>query len=176
MSKASSYELEGKDAYQNNKYAKAAKLFGQAKQEYESLNEVIKSAEMANNQSVSLLQAGKGKQALKAVLGTEELFELHGEKLQQALAIGNKAAALAAVKRVEEAETAYKKCVEILKELGEEKYISEVMNSLANLRLKDKRQYEAAASLITSLDLKGKPTLWQKFMKFLLEKIFKKAG
>jgi tetratricopeptide (TPR) repeat protein len=176
MSKTSTFELEGKEAFHSNKYAKAAKLFGQAKQEYEDLNDVVKSAEMANNQSVSFLQAGKGKQALKSVLGTEEVFELHDEKLQQALAIGNKAAALAAVKRVEEAETAYEKCVEILKELGEDQYISEVMNSLANLRFKDKRQYEAAASLISSVDLEGKPNLQQRFMRFILEKFFKKTG
>jgi tetratricopeptide (TPR) repeat protein len=173
MSKTSSYELEGKEAYQKNKYAKAAKLFGQAKQEYETINDAVKSAEMANNQSVSFLQAGKGKQALKAVLGTEEIFKQHDEILQQALALGNKAAALEAVKRVEEAETAYEQCVEILKELGEEQYLSEVMKSMADLKFKGNRKYEAAASLISSVDLEGKPNLWQRFMRFILERFFK---
>ena len=104
MSKVSSFELEGKQAYQHKKYSKAAKLFGQAQLEYQDLNELVKSAEMANNQSVALLQTGKNKKALAALSGTEEIFEQHAEKLQLALAIGNKAAALDALKRTDEAE------------------------------------------------------------------------
>ena len=176
MSKVSSFELEGKQAYQHKKYSKAAKLFGQAQLEYQDLNELVKSAEMANNQSVALLQTGKNKKALAALSGTEEIFEQHAEKLQLALAIGNKAAALDALKRTDEAEEEYERCIKYLKDLGEEQYISEVMKSLSILRLKDKRHFEAVVSLNSSLELEEKPTLRQRFVKNILEKFLNKLA
>lgn len=176
MIEQSPFEIEGKQAYQKKKYKKAAMLFKKAEEYYLAQNEIIKSAEMANNRSVVLLQAGKAEEAFQAAFGTDEIFKDHGVTLQQALAIGNIAAALEAQKRYDLAETEYERCVEILKELGEAEYLPDVMKSLSDLRLKDKRHYEAAASLKSSLEFEEKLTLKQKITKFILGKFLKRLN
>ena len=176
MTNDSSFEVEGKEACQNNKFKKAAKLFKQAREEFKEQGKFVKSAEMANNQSVSLLKAGKSKEALKAVLGTDEIFKREGKYLQQALAIGNRASALESLDQITEAEQAYEECIKLLSDLGEDQYISDVMKSLSDLKLKDKRHYEAAAALVSSVDLDEKPNLRQKISRFFLEKLFKRLN
>lgn len=174
MTEINNFEIEGKEKFQKGKYKEAAKLFNKAANEYQEKKELVKSAEMFNNQSVALLQAGKNKQAYEATLGTDEIFLKNNESLLQALAIGNKASALKELKRFEEAEKSFIECIAILEELGEQQYISDVKKSLSTLRLLDGRQIEAAATLKSSLDLKEKPTIKDKFMQSIIKKLFKK--
>ena len=63
---------EGKQEYGKGNYLAAADLFSQAAQAYTSAQDELNAAEMKNNQSVALLQAGKAKEALQATDGTED--------------------------------------------------------------------------------------------------------
>ena len=66
---------QGKKEYGQGNYAVAADLFRQAAQGYASMQDELNAAEMKNNQSVALLQAGKAKEALQATDGTETTFQ-----------------------------------------------------------------------------------------------------
>ena len=66
---------QGKQEYEKGNHASAAGFFMQAAQVYKNSQDDLNAAEMMNNQSVALLQAGKAKEALQATEGTEEIFQ-----------------------------------------------------------------------------------------------------
>jgi tetratricopeptide (TPR) repeat protein len=132
---------------------------------------------MANNQSVALLQAGEAQAALDAAAGTDAVFESEGDRLKMAMAIGNQAAALDALGRLEEAEGHYRRCAELLSQLGEEQMRAQVLQALSALQLHSGRQLEALASMQAGLDKLERPTMRQRLLKRLLSipnKIFPK--
>ena len=65
-------------------------------------------AEMSNNESVALLQAGQPGRALEAARGTDALFASASDPKRQAMALGNQAAALDALGRSDEALETYR--------------------------------------------------------------------
>ena len=95
---------DGKKEYGKGNYKAAAGLFSQAAQAYASTGNVLDAAEMRNNESVALLQAGNAGEALQAVEGTEQVFLQAGDLKRQGIAIGNRAAALEGLKKWKEAQ------------------------------------------------------------------------
>ena len=159
---------EAKSAYKKGDYAVAAQSFEAARQGYLLANDVVVAAEMANNCSVALLQAGDKDGALTAVEGTETVFLEAGDRKRQAMALGNQGAALEALGRLEEAEQAYWKSAEILKEIGEKDLRVSVMQSISALQLRTGRQLQAVASMHAGVENIDKPTPKQRFLKRLL--------
>jgi tetratricopeptide (TPR) repeat protein len=90
---------QGKQEYEQENYLAAAERFSQAAQAYALMNDERNAAEMKNNQSVALLQAGKAKEALQATEGTEEIFQKAGDVKRQGIAVSNRAAALEGMKK-----------------------------------------------------------------------------
>ena len=62
---------DAKKSYDQGKYLEAAEGFNLARNSYEAQNNPMLAAEMANNQSVALLQAGEAELSLEAVSGTD---------------------------------------------------------------------------------------------------------
>ena len=93
---ASSLEAEGQRAFREGRFAEAADAFAAAEQYFRDASDRSRAAQMANNRSVALLQAGKPRLALEAVHGTPEVFAETGEKGPRAQALGNLAAVLEA--------------------------------------------------------------------------------
>ena len=98
---------KSKKEYENGNYLAAADLFSQAAQAYASAQDALNAAEMKNNESVALLQAGKAKEALQSTEGTEEIFQKAGDIKRQGIAVSNRAAALEGLKRWSEALAEY---------------------------------------------------------------------
>jgi tetratricopeptide (TPR) repeat protein len=159
---------EAQSAYKAGDYVAAAQSFEAARQGYLSANDLVMAAEMANNVSVALLQAGDAQSALHAVEGTDIVFNEAGERKRQAMALGNRAAALEALKRSEEAEQAYWQSAQILKELGEEDLRLSVMQSISALQLRTGKQFQAVATMHSGMENLEKPTPKQRFLKRLL--------
>jgi tetratricopeptide (TPR) repeat protein len=124
---------------------------------------------MANNQSVALLQSGSANAALEVVSGTEEIFAEAGDRRYQALALGNKAAALEELGSLEEAAEAYEDSANILKELGENDLRASVMQSLSALQLKQGRQLQALATMKSGLENVQRPNPKQRVAKKILQ-------
>lgn len=159
---------KGKREYENKNYVAAAELFSQAAQAYVSVQDKANAAEMKNNQSVALLQAGKAKDALQATEGTEEIFQSVGDLRRQGIAVSNRAAALEGLKEWKEALAEYDRAASLFEQAGAGDMHSMVRKAAANLNLKRGRITDSQMDVYDSLRLVEKPTLAQRIMKFLM--------
>lgn len=164
----SSLAERGKQEYEKGKYLSAADLFSQAAQAYASAKDELNAAEMKNNQSVALLQAGKAKEALQATDGTEEIFQQTSDLKRQGIAISNRAAALEGLKKWDEALAEYDRAAALFEQIGEGDMHSIVRKASANINLKRGRITDSQMDVYDSLRLVKKPTLTQRFIKFLM--------
>jgi tetratricopeptide (TPR) repeat protein len=159
---------KGKKEYEQENYLAAAKLFSAAAQAYTLLKDGVNAAEMKNNQSVALLQAGKAKEALQATEGTEEVFQQAGDIKRQGIAVSNRAAALEGLKNWKEALAEYDRAASLFEQIGEGDMHSTVRKAAANLNLKRGRLVDSQMDVYDSLRLVEKPTFTQRLMKFLI--------
>jgi len=158
----------GKRAFEKGDFAAARQAFSEAAETYLAKGDSLNAAEMKNNLSVALLKAKRAQEALEAVAGTEDIFAQAGDVRRQALAIGNQAAALEALGRLDEAIAAYERCAALLAEVGEGDLQSSVLQSAAALKLRRGKFTDSAIALLGSLESVRKPSLLQRLMKFLL--------
>lgn len=154
---------QGKIAFEHGQYDEAAEFFRRAAQGLTQGD----AAEMNNNLSVALLQAGKAREALEATLGTETTFADMGDRRRQGMALGNQAAALEALGRVDEALAAYDHSAEILSQAGEGDMLSMVKKSAAAIRLKRGNVIQSAFNMVGSVEAKSKPSFLDRILKFL---------
>jgi tetratricopeptide (TPR) repeat protein len=164
---------QGKEEYAQENYLAAADLFLRAAQAYASARDELNAAEMKNNQSVALLQAGKAKEALQATDGTEEIFQRAGDIRRQGIAVSNRAAALEGMKKWQEALAEYDRAAALFEQIGEGDMHSIVRKAAANINLKRGRLTDSQMDVYDSLRLVEKPTLLQRIMKFLVRMGFR---
>lgn len=159
---------QGKQAFAAMKFEQAAAAFAQAVSAYEARDDMPNAAEMRNNLSVALLQAGKAKEAYEAAAGTEGIFAQAGDIKRQAMAFGNQAAALEALEKNDQALEAYERSAALFAEASEGEMRSMVLQSAAALKLKRGKVMDSALSMIGSVESTKKPNLLQRFLRFLL--------
>lgn len=159
---------QGKKEYEQENYLAAADQFAEAARAYSLKKDELSAAEMKNNQSVALLQAGKAKAALQATEGTEEIFQKAGDIKRQGIAVSNRAAALEGLKNWKEALAEYDRAASLFEGIGEGDMHSIVRKAAANLNLKRGRIVDSQMDVYDSLRLVEKPTLTQRLMKFLI--------
>lgn len=162
---------QGKEAYAKGNHSAAADFFAQAAQAYMEAKDELNAAEMKNNQSVALLQAGRAREALQATEGTEEVFQKAGDIKRQGLAVGNRAAALEGLKKYQDAIAEYERAASLLEQAGEGDMHSVVRKAAANLHLKHGHISAAQMDVYDSLRLVEKPNFTQRILKF-----FKRIG
>ncbi len=160
---------EGQAAYRNNQFLSAAKFYQAAAEGFKASGDEINAAEMANDCSVAYLKGGEAAHALEAAQGTEETFAAAGNIKQQAIAIGNQAAALKDLKRVDDALGAYQKSAELLKQAGETELRAYVMQSISSLQLRQRKYLEAYATMRAGIEGVKKPNLRQRVLKLLIQ-------
>lgn len=161
-------EAQGKRAFADKKFNEAAELFRGAAEGYTLGRDGLMAAEMINNVSVALLQAGKPQESLDAVLGTAKIFEEAKDIKRQAMALGNTAAALEALNRTDEAIEAYELSAELFKQVDEGDLRAMVMKSAAALKLKTGKITESAFKMMGSLEAKKTPGIFERILKFFL--------
>ena len=159
---------QGKQAFISKKFDQAASSFTQAASAYEALDDALNAAEMKNNLSVTLLQAGKAQAAYDALAGTDDVFAQAGDVKRQAMAFGNQAAALEALKKNDLAIESYERSAALFAEAGEGEMRSTVLQSAAMLKLKRGKMVDSALSMIGSVESTQKPNLLQRFLRFIL--------
>ncbi len=159
----------GKREYAQNNFKTAAGLFAQAAQMYASMQDALNAAEMKNNESVALLQAGNAKGALQATDGTEEVFQQAGDLKRQGIAVSNRAAALEGLKKWKEALAEYDRAASLFEQAGEGDMHSIVRKAAANINLKRGHLVDSQMDVYDSLRLVEKPSLTQRIMKFLIK-------
>lgn len=161
-------DAQGKQAFQDKRFDEAAEYFRHAAESYTLERAILLAAEMKNNMSVALLQAGKPQASLDAALGTDEVFAGANDIKRQAMAVGNQAAALEELKRYEEALERYERSAELFRQAGEDDLRSMVMKSAAAIKLKTGNITESAFKMMGSLDAKRTPGFFERILKFFM--------
>jgi tetratricopeptide (TPR) repeat protein len=159
---------QGKQAFAAKEFDKAASFFNEAASAYTAQDDGLNAAEMKNNLSVALLQAGKAKAALDATAGTDQIFAEAGDVKRQAMAFGNQGAALERLKKWDQALEAYERSAALFAEAGETEMRSIVLQSAAAIELRRGKMMDSALSMIGSVESTKKPNLMQRFLKFLI--------
>jgi len=159
---------QAKEKYGAGEHLAAAGLFDQSAQAYRTLKDELNAAEMKNNQSVALLQAGKAKEALQATEGTEEIFKNAGDLKRQGIAIANRAAALQGLKKLNEAVTEFNRAADIFEQAGEGDMHSMVRKASAEIFLKRGHISSSQMDILDSMRLVEKPTLAQRMLRFVM--------
>jgi tetratricopeptide (TPR) repeat protein len=159
---------EGLAAYQQKDFRAAAQAYQASALAYRVAGDALMAAEMANNCSVAWLQAAQPQEALTAVEGTELIFAAAGDLKRQAVSIGNQAAALEALQRLDEAIASYTRSAELLKQAGEGELRAYVLQSISKIQFRTGRQLEALASMQAGIEGINHPNLRQRLLKRLL--------
>ena len=164
---------EGQSAYHRGEYLSAAQSFQAAADGFISYGDSFQAAEMANNCSVAWLKHGNPKAALDVVEGTEMIFQEKGDILRQALAIGNRGAALDELGQIEKAKEDYKESAKLLKQIGEFEFRAHVMQSLSALQLQEGHHLQAYTTMLAGVEGIEKPNPKQRLLKSLMRMPFK---
>ena len=159
---------QGKQAFESKNFIEAAELFRQAAEGFTADNSALIAAEMMNNMSVALLQAGRAQEALNAALGTDQIFAEAKDIKRQGMAVGNQAAALEGLNRYDEAIAAFERSAELFAQAGEGDLRSMVMKSAAAIKLKTGKITDSAFKMMGSLDVKENPSFFERILKFFL--------
>lgn len=162
-----SLEASALDAYRAESWHQAAEGFMQAASAYQATLNHEKWAEMRNNACVAYLQDGDGEAALSAVEDTAQIFMDEGDQRRAAQAHGNRAAALEACGRLQEAEAAYREAAEGMRQAGDQEARSDTLKALAQLQLKRGRAMDAVASMGQELETRRRPSLGQRLLRWL---------
>ena len=159
---------QGKQAFKNKKFDEAAELFSQAAEGYTLSSAGLMSAEMQNNMSVALLQAGKPQESLDCRTGYRQVFAEAKDIKRQGMALGNQAAALEALNRYDEAIEKYDLAAQLFDQAGEGDLRAMVMKSSAAIKLKTGKVTDSAFKMMGSLDAKDNPSFFERILKFFL--------
>lgn len=159
---------KGKASFAAKKYVEAAEYFRQAAHIYAEGNAPALAAEMQNNLSVALLQSGKPQEALDAALHTDEYFSSIKDITKQAMALGNQAAALEALNRIDEAIQKYELSADLFGQAGEGDLHAMVMKSAAALKLKTGKVTDSAFKMMGALEAKDNPSIFERILKFFM--------
>jgi tetratricopeptide (TPR) repeat protein len=164
---------EGQAEYNRANYLEAARLYRAAADSYLSSGDKLTAAEMANNCSVSYLKGGNAEAALEATIGTDLLFAEKGDRLRQAMALGNQASAWEGLNQLDKAMSTYSESAELLNSLGEAELRAYVLQSISAIQLRRGQFFEAYATMGAGVMGLEKPNLSQKILKSLIQLPFK---
>jgi tetratricopeptide (TPR) repeat protein len=167
---------KAKSAYKAEDFEEAARWYERAGSQYSDQDDLLNAAEMANNRSVCLLRSGNSQAALAASKGTEKIFAQAGDLRRQAMAMGNQAAALESMQRIDEAISLYQNSNELLKQINDHDLRMFVLQSLSGLQLKRHQYLQALATMQAALDIKQKLSLRERILKKLLQIVFSLLG
>lgn len=154
--------------YAEGDFQSAARLYGEAASAFQALGNGLNAAEMKNNQSVALLQAGEAQLALEAAAETAQVFSAAGDVRRQGIALANEATPLEALGQLDQAVEKYRQSAEAFKQAGEDQLRASVMQAVAGIHLRRGKVFEALGDLRVGLADVKNPTFTQKVMKGLL--------
>ena len=164
---------EGHVEYNKGEYFSAAGLYKAAADGFSLIGDELSAAEMANNSSVAYLKGGDANSALEAVNGTDQIFAIKGDIKRQAMAIGNRAAALEGINQLDEAIIEYTQSAELFNQIGEYELRAYVCQSISSVLMKRGKYLEAYGTMRAGVISLIEPTLTLRILKILMDVPFK---
>lgn len=163
---------EAAAAYRSTRFADAALLYSQAARSYSASGLALECAEAQNNASVAYLQAGDAAAAMQSAEGTDQVFANTKDTRRQGMALGNQAAALEGLNRLDEALDRYTQSADLLKQSGESELRATVLKSISALQIRTGKQLQALASMDAALENQKHLSLRESMLKKLLDFAF----
>jgi tetratricopeptide (TPR) repeat protein len=176
MATATELKEQGLKHYRAERFDEAAAAFAQAAQLLEAAGNVGDAAEMRNNVCVVRMAQEKWAEALTAVQGTPEIFRQLNDKLREAQAVANLAAAQEGLGNIQEAVDFYLQAIDLFGPLGEKETRSACYKKLSGLQVKLGKQFEALHSMRSGLNLSSELTAKEKMLKDTIDKAMKMMG
>jgi tetratricopeptide (TPR) repeat protein len=173
MPAAREHKAAGLAAFRADRLDEAAERFTAAAEAFAAAGEPVEAAEARNNLAVVRLALKDWPGALAAVSGTPETFRAAGDRLREAQALANRAAALDGAGDLEAAAEDYVTAIEIFSELGETETRAACWKALSALQIKQDKKLQALASMQAGLNLTPKLSAREKTLKGLIDKAFK---
>jgi tetratricopeptide (TPR) repeat protein len=173
MSTANELKEHGLRLFREDKLPEAAEQFQAAAEAYQGAGDELSAAEMRNNVCVVRLAEKNWDAALAAVEGTPELFARQGQRLRQAQALSNLAAAHDGAGRLDQAASLYEQAIDLYKELGDTENRAACWKALSNLQVKQDNKLQALASMQAGLSLQSELSPKEKTLKGLIDQAFK---
>jgi tetratricopeptide (TPR) repeat protein len=162
------------EAYKKKNFLAASGYFESCIQLLDEEKDFLSAAEMRNNLGVVLLELKNPEKSLAVVSGTDQIFAEHHDKKRQAMALGNIASALQALKRYPDALISFEQSADLFKEIDEKELRSITLKKISDLQLKTGKQFQALASLEASYDQNEKKTVKDKVLKGFLNNLINK--
>jgi len=113
MPSPSELKEHGLTLYRAERYADAAEKFAEAARACEAAGDRGAAAELRNNQCVAHMAVSQWDAALAAVEGTPEMFRALGDRMREAQAVANLAAAHDGAGHVEQAAELYGQAIDL---------------------------------------------------------------
>jgi len=142
---------KAKESYNAGDYLKAAHLYLVAETSLINAGEDARAGAMANNASVSFLRAGENEKSLLVLDGYIDLFESLDEIRNLAFTLGNRAAALDASGRLDEATKDYQRAALLFTQIDENELFAITKQSLSALQIRSGNPLEALATMKSGL-------------------------
>ncbi|MCS6909647.1 MAG: tetratricopeptide repeat protein [Anaerolineales bacterium] len=169
-------KASGLNHYRAERYAEAAAAFAEAATGFEAAGDRANAAEMRNNLCVVRMAQNDWVGALEAVEGTPEVFRALGDRLREAQALANLAAAHDGAGHVEQAADLYVQAIDLLGQLGETETRAACFKKLSALQVKLGQQLQALASMHSGLNLSTELSPKEKMLKEMIDKAVKLMG
>lgn len=171
-SEAEKSVIEAKSLFAKKKYDPALEKFQAAHKYFKTINNLPDAAEIANNIAVCYMMKKDAKSALQILEGTDLIFEQCGDRIRQALALGNQASAYEDLDNPDKALELYEKSSDLLEQTGEKENRAIVLKRISAIQLKHGRQLQALATMNTALQVEPSPSSREKSLKKVLNIFF----
>jgi tetratricopeptide (TPR) repeat protein len=176
MTSASLLKEQALAHFRAERLNEAAAGFEQAAQAFAAEGDPGAAAEMRNNVAVVRLAQKDWPGALAALEGTPAVFRALGDKLREAQAWSNRAAALDGAGDLDQAAGLYQQAIDQFGALGERENRAACLKALSALQIKQGKQFQALASMQAGLNTAPKLNVREKTLKGLLDRALKMIG
>ena len=176
MSQPEDLKNKGLQEYRADDLDGAATAFEQAAAAYAAAGQADMAAEMRNNIAVVRLAQRDWPGALSAGAGTPELFRGRGDKLREAQALANLAAAHEGAGDLAAAASLYEQAIEGFTEIGERENRGACWKALSGIQVKQDKKLQAMASMQAGLNLSENLSAREKTLQGVLNQAMKMIG
>jgi len=158
-----------KAAFEDKKFSEAAQIFHQILSSLDPREFPLEVVEVRNNLSVAYLKSGQAQAAYEQAMGTDLVFAERLMTEKQAMALGNIAAALVELGRLDAALDYYQQSSALFQQCGNQEMRGYVLREISSLQMRRGKQIESLFAMDAALQTKPELTLRERILKKLMD-------
>lgn len=167
ITQANSLKEQGIQSFSQHDYEEANRYFQQAKEQYESADDMTNAAEMKVNIGLVHRSLGENQRALGYMQEALAYFEKQDDQMRLAQVLGNLGGVYESINDKEKAESSYRQAANIFNDLGETQLYSDTMIALGAFQVRSGQLFAGAATYQVALEDRENLSGTQKAMNWL---------